>query len=94
MIVNITGNTNRNYVENLCLIFFPGSKFAKDEVYTEETPLLELLVEEDEDWVRAKALMKVGGQSAEGTGERKLSMQMANKKAVGEAVLLKLPLIC
>ncbi|MCI8589800.1 MAG: coproporphyrinogen dehydrogenase HemZ [Clostridiales bacterium] len=87
MIVNITGNTNRNYVENLCLIFFPGSKFAKDEIYTEETPVLELLVEEDDEWVRAKASMKIGEQSASGSGERRLTVQMANKKAVGEAVL-------
>lgn len=87
MIVKITGNTNRNYVENLCLIFFPGSKFAKDEVPTEDTPVLNLTVQEDEEQVRAHAVLCVGAQRAEGRGQRALSAQMANKKAVGEAVL-------
>ncbi len=87
MIVTIDGETNRNYVENLCLIFFPGSKFARDEVATEDTPMLHLTVRENEGVVRAHARMSVGASVAEGSAERDLTVDKANKKAVGDAVL-------
>ena len=40
MIVKIEGITNRNYVENLCLIFFPGAKFPVDEEPSPTVPML------------------------------------------------------
>ena len=87
MIVKINGNTNRNYVENLCLIFFPGSKFSQSEVQTDETPVLSLSVQEDADQIRAYARMSVGDICGEGSGCKSVQSEMANKKAVGEAVL-------
>ena len=34
----IEGPLNKYYVQTLCMIFFPGSKFSNDEVVTEDTP--------------------------------------------------------
>ena len=45
MIVNIDGEINLSYVQNLCLIFFPGAKFSQNEEMSEETPVLDLKVE-------------------------------------------------
>lgn len=87
MIVTIEGNTNRNYVENLCLIFFPGSKFSRGEVPTEDTPMLYLRVEEDGESIRAYARMSLGGSEGEGSAQIDAGAVLANKKAVGEAVL-------
>lgn len=38
MILNITGNINRYYVETLCLVFFPGSTFGEGEVSGDGIP--------------------------------------------------------
>lgn len=53
MIVKIEGDINVSYVQNLCLIFFPGAKFASDEVETEETPKAYVTVEREEGGYRA-----------------------------------------
>lgn len=64
MIVNIDGEINLSYVQNLCLIFFPGAKFSQSEEMTEDTPILELKVENTEGGCYARAKMSVGGKSA------------------------------
>jgi len=87
MIVKIEGITNRNYVENLCLIFFPGAKFPVDEKPSPDVPMLTLTVEESEGQVSAHAVMSLGENSGQGSASRPLGAEMANKKAVGEAVL-------
>ena len=87
MIVTIDGETNRNYVENLCMIFFPGSKFAQNEQPTESTPRLHLSVRESDGEIRATACMTLGESVGTGSGARSVNTYMANKKAVGEAVL-------
>ena len=65
MIVNIDGEINLSYVQNLCLIFFPGAKFSQNEEMSEETPVLDLKVETTESGCYAKAKMSVGDKSAE-----------------------------
>ena len=42
MILNIDGDINKYYVQTLCMLFFPGAKFAEDEVVTPETPIVSL----------------------------------------------------
>lgn len=61
----INGEIGRYYVQNLCLIFFPGSKFSESEEVTEDTPVLSLTVEEREDGVYSKAEIKLGEQFSE-----------------------------
>ena len=34
----IEGSVNKSYVQTLCMIFFPGTKFSDDEPVTEDTP--------------------------------------------------------
>ena len=34
----IEGPVNKYYIQTLCMIFFPGSKFSEDEPVTEDTP--------------------------------------------------------
>lgn len=38
MILNINGDINRYYVQTLCMVFFPGATFGKDEVPAEGIP--------------------------------------------------------
>ncbi len=64
MIVNIDGDINLSYVQNLCLIFFPGAKFSLDEEMTEDTPVLDLKIEHPEGGCYAKAKMSIGDKSA------------------------------
>ena len=34
----IEGPVNKYYIQTLCMIFFPGSKFSNEEPVTEDTP--------------------------------------------------------
>lgn len=49
MILEINGDVNLYYVQTLCMIFFPGTKFAKDAEDDPKTPHLSLTVTEGED---------------------------------------------
>lgn len=87
MIIKTDGKINLNYIENLCLIFFPGSKFARDEEDTPETPHLELTQEEEGDDVVSNAVFSIGEQRASGTGRVNRSENMSWKKSAGVAVI-------
>ena len=50
--------------QTLCLLFFPGAKFSKDEVLTDETDVLTLKMSADELGVKAYAEMISGGRTA------------------------------
>ncbi len=87
MIIKTDGKINLNYIENLCLIFFPGSKFAKNEEETPETPVLELTQEETDGAVISRVMMKNGSQTAFGNGSVSVRENMAWKKSAGIAVI-------
>ena len=38
MILHVDEAINASYVQTLCLVFFPGSKFGRNELPSEETP--------------------------------------------------------
>lgn len=40
MILNIDGDINKYYVQTLCMLFFPGAKFAEDEVVSPDVPVV------------------------------------------------------
>lgn len=59
------GNMNRFYVQTLCMLFFPGAKFAENEEVGEETPVVRVKAEEDESGVHAEASITIGSQHTE-----------------------------
>lgn len=86
----IDGNISRTYVQNLCLLFFPGAKFSEHEEITAETPILRLTVTETEESVFASADLTLG--DAVGHGEHterfkaSITRERSYKIAVGKAV--------
>ncbi|MBO7740411.1 MAG: coproporphyrinogen dehydrogenase HemZ [Clostridia bacterium] len=82
-------DVNVNYIQTLCMIFFPGAKFAQDEVVTDETPVVTVTTKTEEDKIYAFAKIQVGEQavSAEYTQPIKDGDEKrAGKIAVGKAV--------
>ncbi len=63
MIVNIDGNINRFYAQTLCMVFFPGAKFAEGEEVTDNTPIVDLIQRDTEEGCYAKATITVGKKS-------------------------------
>ena len=47
MILNINGNINRYYVQTLCMVYFPGSTFGKNEKRAEGVPEVNVHVYSD-----------------------------------------------
>jgi len=90
MKLTINGDLSRYYAQNLCLIYFPGSKFAKDEVVTDDTPQVTITVEEREDGVFSAASIKVGDQFAESSAfekyKRNFSAERIKNISAGKAV--------
>ncbi len=44
MILHLSGETNRYYVQTLCMVFFPGAKFGESEESNPDTPTVSLTV--------------------------------------------------
>lgn len=63
----IEGPVNKYYIQTLCMIFFPGSKFADDEEIGEDTPQLwiSLARTEDDTGVDVSARLLYRGKEAE-----------------------------
>ena len=84
-------DVNLNYIQSLCMIFFPGAKFALDEVVTEETPIVRVSSFYGEDGsITANATITIGSQSASGEFTQPvksgIDQKRAGKIAVGKAV--------
>ena len=98
MILNLDSEINVYYVQTLALIFFPGEKFAKDEVETPETPVLTVHVSKNEEGYHALARLKLGDKISEAERDGKFHPEQypsshpgilperARKIAVGAAV--------
>lgn len=86
----IDGNISRTYVQNLCLLFFPGAKFSESEELTPETPILRLTVTEADGSVWAAADLAVGENSGHGEHTERfkaaITKERSYKIAVGKAV--------
>lgn len=63
MIINIDGNINRFYVQTLCMVFFPGAKFAEDEEPNENTPIVDIIQRDTAEGSYAKATITLGEKS-------------------------------
>ncbi len=66
MKLTIEGDINISYVQNLCLIFFPGSKFSENQETTEDTPKAFVRITKEENGCRAYVRLEVGDRAEEG----------------------------
>ena len=56
-------DVNVNYIQTLCMIFFPGAKFALDEVVTRDTPVVTVRTKAGEEDIFAFAEIRIGEQA-------------------------------
>ena len=86
----INGDIGRYYVQNLALIFFPGSKFSESETVTDETPVLTLNVQKSEEGVGSFASVQIGEQYSESSDfekyKKNIDAERTKKISVGKAV--------
>lgn len=90
MILTVEGNISRTYVQNLCLLFFPGMKFSESEVATPETPIAHVVMREEGNMVYATADLSIGDTTFHGEDSEKrkasITEERTRKIAVGKAV--------
>ena len=91
MKLNINGDVNRTFCQNLCLIFFPGAKFPENEPENSGLPEVYIDVHEENGIIVADAVIVSGGTRAAGHGNARIcdyiSRDRAVKTSVGSAVL-------
>ena len=87
----IEGPVNKYYVQTLCMIFFPGSKFSADEPITEDTPEMWVqMTKSSEAGIDVTAKLSYRGQSAEVSRHYDYAAEYTAKRrekiAVGDAI--------
>ena len=91
MKLTVTGDINAFYVQTLCMIFFPGEKFVENQEITEDTPVMEVKVQNSETGSCAWAKLTYQGKVAEAekTVEfiPQVTKQRTAKIAAGNVVL-------
>ena len=65
MKLTVTGDINAFYVQTLCMIFFPGEKFVENQIITEDTPVMQVSVTNNEMGSYATAVLSYCGKTAE-----------------------------
>ena len=87
----IHGDVNKYYVQMLCMIYFPGAKFGKDEQETADNPTLELKVTRNEQGVDAYAefryMHKICSSQKHADFSEGITHDRIQKIVIGEAVL-------
>ena len=92
MILKIEGTEARYYIQTICLLFFPGSKFGEKEEAGDDVPEVTIRVRKEEgDRYFATASIKMNGEEAEGEGsaepgENITAASRVEKLAIGRAV--------
>lgn len=88
MKLTVTGLDNRYYAETLCMLLFPGAKFAESETAEDGAPYAEVTVRKTADGTAARVTVGCEGraESAEVT-EQGTDPEKAAKRAVGKAFL-------
>ena len=86
----IEGPVNKYYVQTLCMIFFPGTKFSDEEPVTDETPQLWVTMRTDENGAAVSAKMSWEGREASADRQydyrEGYTKERIEKIAVGDAV--------
>lgn len=91
MILTIHGDLNRSYAQTLCLIYFPGAKFAEDEQPSPDVPSVHFHITRADGMAVARVRIEVGKAHAEGVHREPIShwehVTKANRVAAGAALL-------
>ena len=72
MKLNINGDVNRTFCQNLCLIFFPGAKFPENEPENSGLPEVYIDVHEENGIIVADAVIVSGGTRTAGHGSARI----------------------
>ncbi len=92
MILNISGDINRYYVQTLCMVFFPGTTFGKDEELREGVPEVTVDINRDEEGrsVTAYVSIKLNDRLCEATEtvsfDEEITIANHESIAVGRAI--------
>ena len=90
MIVKTEGNINKYYVQSLCMLFFPGAKFAEGEEEAKGVPVVQVSLREAETGVEAFASIKLDTKMKTGSRFEKYKKTYTKNRtakiAVGIAV--------
>ena len=91
MILRVEGSRNHYYIQTLCMIFFPGSKFSEDELPSETVPEIFVRAEREGERVSAFVTMKLGAKFVEAKAEAEPTKDIKSpdrieKIAIGRAV--------
>ena len=90
MRLHIDGAVNQYYVQTLCMIYFPGSKFSNEEEPSPDVPELWLTVRKTDEHVDVHAKLCYRGKEAEADSHYEYNDTYTNdrtdKIAVGDAV--------
>lgn len=65
MKLTVNGDINSFYVQTLCMIFFPGERFVENQEITEDTPIMEVTVVNNDVASYAKATLTLNGKTAQ-----------------------------
>lgn len=65
MKLTVNGDINSFYVQTLCMIFFPGERFVENQDITEDTPIMEVTVVNNDAASYAKATLTLNGKTAQ-----------------------------
>ena len=93
MKLDLCGNVsiNRYYVQMLCMIYFPGVKFAEGENAEDDGLYLRANVTKEDDTIKASCFLSAMGKEGSAERERKIengiSEDRAIKLAIGSAML-------
>ncbi len=91
MILHIEGSDNSYYIQTLCMIFFPGSKFSESEKPSPDIPEISVSVTRREESVSTYVTMKLGAKFVEAVGEASPTSDISDrgrieKISIGRAV--------
>lgn len=90
MKLHVEGEINRYYVQTLCMIFFPGAKFAESEVSDKDTPEVFVRAAAKDNGIEAFSRMQLGDKAIESVKYVEFSDMWSRERtakiAVGRAV--------
>ena len=84
MRLHLEGNINTYYVQTLCMIFFPGSKFSEDQENDPNAPMLDLRLEETADACAAHAVMSYAGREVSATASFPFRADITKERTTDE----------
>ncbi len=87
MILKIEGTTNTYYVQTLCMIFFPGSKFSEQEKPGDGVPEITVRLEKAPERMTAYATMKLGAKFVEAYGEAAPTADITDTRRIEKIAL-------